>query len=792
MLKSRYFPFLLLIVASSLIAFAEVPIDVSAETEQLFSPSVSEKFYDIAHAKANKINISDSQARQSILLLLASKQLDPRSKPILSDMVKLASMRLDEDYSEIILPLLIDYVDSGADLEVISGAINYLQDHLNTREQREQLYGELLRKLQGNRTLDSELATAMGLLMAEKADSKAASYYFMGAYQNNKFNKVAFSKLAELIPNQIDPAIYLEQLRITIVENPLDLENALSFAQYAEQLQLYDVAADAYRYSADLFEYLYPSEELPAIIYLPWALSNYNSERNQPKCLQIAEKIRRNGQFDLLLEAIAGKAAMKLGDNQQVNLTLNTAENKAKELYKFDDSSKQIRAEQLAWFYSFLSEDTDEAINWANKAASISDDSEMASAIMAYAFAVNGQKDLANPLIEKYPENQIAILARAKIQLLHGQKSSALKTLKTAINKEPGSLAAEKAKQILAENDGTYIPPVDPKIILAMLKNSFGEVIVPEFLIPEQLIAVQLRARGSKFSYGAKFGANISIKNMSTQPLVISGDSMFKGRIRIDAKISGDLNIEIPNLISTRIRPTQPIAAGQSIVVPADLVTGDLKDILLGHPQASLDIQFTTYIDPVVTDNGEVINSMVDLKPAVKTVKRPGIKLTGKYLQNRLNSIAKGQQGQKIKTAQLFIGLLLEQHAMANINDPLYKFIYADWMPDLLKSALMQNITSDDWVAQTNTMAAMIALPLDYSMINAVAKNLNDPKWPVRLTAVYLLQQNPSKTFDKVLAWSAEHDSEKLVREMASAMVVAPVPDPEQAATLTEQVGLLD
>ncbi len=113
------------------------------------------------------------------------------------------------------------------------------------------------------------------------------------------------------MPDQIAPAMYLEHLRLVLGQNPAHLEAALGFAQYAEQLQLYETAEDAYEYCADLFRFLYPSQPLPASIYLPLAISSYNTQRNQHKCLQIAERMRQDGRFDLLLEAIAAKAAVK-------------------------------------------------------------------------------------------------------------------------------------------------------------------------------------------------------------------------------------------------------------------------------------------------------------------------------------------------------------------------------------------------------------------------------------------------------------------------------------------------
>jgi len=762
---------------------------------RLFSPYVGQRFYEIAYELANAgdskhliprlgtaEDVSRRQAEQAIIFLTATMNLDSRANYVLPDMINLTSQYPDQDRSAFVYRLLRNYLDESADLEVTKKAVRYLLEQLNSREEREKLLEELLRILDGKNTaLDSELATLLGLLMAEKADMRAALAFFAQAYGNNKYNKLAFTKLAELVPKQIEPVIYLENLRSVLSENPLDIENALAFAQYAEQLQLYETAAGAYKYCADLFRFLYPSEALPANIYLPWAISNYNTQRNQHRCLQIASELRQSGRFDLLLEAIAGKAAAKIGDAKQANRILQAAEDKALANYQSQIPNRKPKiASKLAWFYCFALPDADKAIDWANKAYSTEPDSEMAAAILAYSLMMKGQMDWAKTLIDNYKHNQIANLAMAQIQLAHEQRSLAIETLKSVIAADPTSLEAERAKEFLAQHGGEYIPPIDPVTILMALRSSFSHALVPTFITPEKIISAQLNVRGGKFSYGSEFSGTVEIKNNSPEPLVISDNGLFTGNIRIDADVSGDLNKKIPKLVSIKIRPPSPVEPGRSILIPVRLVTAELRQTLLTYPQASLDIEFTVYLDPVTTAQGKLTNRLVDVKPATLVVKRPGIKLTGKYLRNRFNSLSKGRQGQKINTAQLFVSLLMEQHAMAN-REPLYKFMYADWMPDLLKSALLHNLTDDDWVVKVHTMAAMLSLPLDYKLTGAVAKNLDDTHWPVRMIAIFLLAKTQNSSFGKVLDWTAKYDSSRLVRDMAIALGAAR-PQPKQPA----------
>ena len=743
--------------------------------EQLFSPSVGQKFYEIAYEMANSNDLPAEEVKQAIIFLSSARNLDGRANYVLPEMIKLACRGPVGERAELVAYLLTSYVSETADLEVIRKAVSYVLEELNSREERENTIKEMLENLGGkNRVLDSELATLLGLLMVEKADLENAQFYLMQAYNSNKYNKLAFAKLAELAPEQVGPAMYLEYLRLGLRENPLDMETALAFAQYGERLLLYETAAKAYEYCADLFRFLYPSEVLPAYVYLPWAISSYNAQGSQNKCLQIASDLRQSGRFDLLLEAIAGKAAARLGDEHQANQILGAAEEKALANAIGDGQVENYQPqaanyEQLAWFYCFALPDANKALEWANKAYSTERNSANAAAILAYSLVMNGQTNLAKTLIDNYEQSQIAALTLAQIQLSKGQQNSAIEMLKSTVEADPGSLVAEHAKQIMAEQGLPYSAPIDPNIVLTLLKNSFGTAVVPTFVSPDKVISVQLNLSSSEFYYGGKLDGTVAITNNSAEPLIISDGGLFKGNIRVGAKISGDLDKEIPNLVSVKIRPALPVEPGRSILIPVRLVTGELRRILFSCPQASLDIEFTVYLDPVTTAEGKVTNNLPWVEPVKVVVKRPGVKLSRRSLQNRLSSLSKGREGQKIRSAELFTGLLMEQRAMAN-RAPLYKFKYADWMPTVLKSALAKAITDNDWTVRVHTMAGMVSLPLDYELMSALAENLNDTHWPARLMAVFLLAKSQGNNFRKVLDSTAKYDSNEYVRRMAVAL----------------------
>ena len=756
------------------------------------APEAAERFREIARELVDSKSITGPQADQAIILLTAARSLDRTAADIEPLMLQAAIRHGQRDYSDQVLLWLQSYVSESANRAIVMDAIKYLLDRLDSSEQRKAMLETLVKRI-GNKNIavDSELATLLGLLMLEKADKEAAKFYLLQAYTNNKYNKVAFSRLAELAPNEIGPAIYLEHLRLVLRENPLDINAAVGFSQYCERLQLYDLAAQSYQYCAELFGYLYPSEPLPPHVYLPWAICCYNSQGRQQVCLQIAASIRNAGQFDMLLEAIAGKAAAKAGNPGEAQQIFIQAEQRAERLLESAPAlpqaaqqdtafpAVQVNAKQIAWFYCFANIDPTKAIVWAHRAYAVEPNSPSAGSLLAYALSMNNDLKSAKRFLEVFEHTQIADLAQARVQAAEGGKAAAVQTLRAAIAKDAGSLAAETAKEMLRQLGSEYVPPVHGEMLMTYLTQNLGKTVAPQFLPPDKIIEVQFSVRGSDFSYGNDFDGVVTIVNKGTEPLVLTPAGLFQGNLRVSAQISGDIRKEIPDLWSQTVRTELIVPPGRSLAYTARLSTGELRRVLVSHPQAALDIQFTLYLDPVGPPEGAVGNRLVDVKPVTIAIKRPAVEITPSYVRGVFNTVSSGQPRQRIQAARLFTGLLKEQQVMAE-QGTLYPYRYAAWLPELLRaslisaSGLLLSQGQDDWVVKVNTMADLLALQIDQELATTVAKNLNDPQWPVRLMAVYLLASSTGEKFHAVLDWIAQQDSNELVRSIAMSLQSAP------------------
>lgn len=758
-------------------------------SETLVSSSVAGRLREIAREMTRRADLSPARTDQAVILLTAARSLDRDAEEIEPLLLELVTRKAEKDYSDHVLLLLRSYVDGSADRAVVGNAIRYLLDRLNTREQRKEMLETLVAKI-GNRNpaVDSELATLLGLIMLEKADFGAARFYLVQAYAENKYNKRAFARLAELAFDEIGPSAYLEHLRLVMRENPLDLDAALNFAQYAERLQLYAVACDSYQYCAELFRYLYPAKPLPPHIYLPWAVSSYNAPGRERVCLQIAAGVRDQGRFDILLEAVAGRAAARTGDAPEARRIFRQAEQWAGQLLEAgprQDSPqtptamtavRTLTPKQFAWFYCFADPTAEKALDWANKAYSAEPNAPAATALLAYALSMSEQLEWAKPLLASFEHNQIADLVQARIQQAEGKKADAIQTLRRAVAKDPGSLAAERAREMLGELGSPYMPPVDPATLMEILADSLGETVGPQFRAPDQTIDVQFSIRGNEFSYGEEVAGTAAILNQGREPLVVTENGLFTGRIRVDAHVSGDIQREIPNLLSRTVRTALTVPPDRSIVTSLPLTTGELRRILMTHPQAALEVKFTLYLDPVTGEDGTVRNRLADLEPAVVSIVRPGVELSARYVRSRFNAVSSTQAANKIQIARLFTGLLRERRAMTEHGDALYPYRHADWLADLLRSAfvsdsgLLLGSGEDEWVVKVHAMADLLTLPLDRELAAAIAGNLNHPQWPVRLMAVYLLANAQGPSFAKVLGWVARNDGNPLVRSMAMAL----------------------
>jgi hypothetical protein len=737
--------------------------------ETLSSSLAAEALYQSGYQLSTREEVTLSQAKQAMILYNAALMVDGRADYVPPEIINLAWRYPQGNFSPLVKTALEKYMEIGhsADLEVASKAIQYVLEKLGTREERQELLQTMLQKYEKlNPFFASELATQLGLLSMETADTASAQKYLLYAISLNGYNKLAFNTLvqtAQMDKQSLPDIAYLNSLRLAVRENPLDVDSAYGFSRLAESQALYGAAAAGYKYCIQASNFINSSNTYMPEYYRPWTLNAMNT-RNYRLCYSILQQVRGFGVFDVMIEAITGTAAKDSDDKWQGATILNTIKSNAAKVLAGQLKATPTQLQDYAWYYAFVEDSNTDALTWATKAYEADNNSVNAQAFLSYALVVNGQKDLAKPMLKKIgTSTQIATIAQAAIFDANGNDSNAIELLKAAIASAPGTFEAKKAKAMLKKLGSEYVPPIDATAMETALANEYGQSYFSEFMSPEKMISVSLKTSGNAFSYGSPLDAQLAIVNKYTEPMIIGPDSIVKGNVRVDVRVTGDLTYKMEEYVVRTVRPAYEIKPGSALFVPLKLSEGKLKPILDGYPQANLNLEITVYLDPQKARNGNLKN-IFGTEPVKVIVKRRKLDLDTLYLQQRFDALKSGKQGQKIKSVQLFAGLLAEQQNLANMKNR-YKFLYCE--PGLLTSAIAKCMGEDDWVLRVETMAALQNVNLDYRLIDAISEQLDYKAWPVRLLALFTLAEEQGANFQPVLKWTSTNDTQQLVKDMA-------------------------
>jgi len=748
---------------------AVAPVYTPDTRGEYYSPFTAERIYTIAHELWRSPKAGADEYEQAIVLLNSVLHINDRAHYIYDDLIELAGRFAGRDYSKMVFFALNNYISSAKDLAPAESAVRYLMGRANTREQRQSLLNELIRTVgEQNRLLASDLYLERGILSAETADSNSAMQYFMRAYDLNPFNSLAFDKIVELSDGNLNPAGVIRQMFLRVIRNRLDLSSAAAVGDYCYGLGLYEQAYQAYRYAAGCFEYLYPEKKLPASIYIPWAYSACNSTRYRTETGEIANTVRDSDRFDIVLEAIAAKAARQMGNTGLAERTLKQAQARAQDMADSESEDKKLTSDMLAWFYSFAQKDKDKALAWANKAyANEPNDPEIAS-LFGLTLSMNGHFDMAKEYAQDCGSSQICLINHALINLNTDadNDANAIASLKKAVSIEPGSLEADYARSLLSANDSEYIPPVDVDILSKGINEMFGDEILKPFAPPSRLLSARFNMSDKEIPYAADIQCDLIIANLTDKELVIDAGSFFKGLIRVDAEIQGSLSANIDGLIEKRIRPAEYIRPGRSIAIPMRLQTGPLREILHCYPQADIEVTLKCLLDPISDEHGNSKSSL-GIEPVTLKITRKGVGITNRFLVQRLEYLNAGQTGQRMRAVELFCGLASEMQALDSLGTLPYKLMQAE--KDLLYSAIVKGLRDKDWTVKVQALTSLEYVKPNYTILQPLAELVHHENWVIRMLAVYRLAAGQQGGFDKVLQWIARNDTNELVKDMAAA-----------------------
>ncbi len=738
--------------------------------KDIYSPFSAQILHQSAMTTMPAESDDPMRIRPAMLLLLGASELDDSADYLYADIIKTAGAYSIADYSGAVRVSLQNYVNSECDVGIALKGVRYLLENQEFREGREQLLSNFMSEFSDKSpALGSQLGTELGVLFSEKAAFEQSQEMLWYSYQIYPYNEFAFSQLSDIVRRNgqgLDVWLWCSHLRRMVMADPYSLDSVVKFSSYCESLELYGLAESGWSYCAKLYSYLNGDDGVRSWIYRPWSVSAYYSG-NYSVILDIVRSVRDLGRFDIFIEAMGIKAARGLGNEDFVNDTVSRVESERDKVSGGVEGS--VSAADLAWFYNFAEPDSDLALAWANKAYSADSESEGVIGLLAYSLAKDNTFELADEMVEGiYEQNQIAAVTKGLILLEEGEESEAIEVLKGAVGMDPASFAGERARELLESNGSGYVSGIDVDGIRSRLEEEFGEELSLVFRPINRVFSGKLNAGGNEFSYGSDFSLNLIVDNKSGGPLIIADNGFFKGFVRVDAEISGDIELKIEGLIDKRIWPCRVIGPGEHGSIGLDPMRGYLGRVLKSYAQASVDIEFKAYLDPVKGSDGNVVSSLPEFEALTYNVRRRGLRMTRELLMQRLESLSRGSIGQKVTAIELFSGLLIEKKLMG--GNVLYRHVSVP--RKLLLDAIRKGIGDQEWTIRLYSLSQILFLPepFDYELVDSVSEALNDSHWPVRLMGLYVLGRGGDEEFKQVLDWSAQYDRHPLVQRMAVAL----------------------
>ena len=702
---------------------------------------------------------------QAELMIRTAHNLGSGTVSCLQEYLKAVELIPNQDNSSLVMSMLKTYVNRTSDLKPALNAVEYLLDKQNSRREREGLLVRILDTVGPNNELfASSIASELAILSAEKGDYDAARIFFVKSYQSNPYNSLAFVKLSQIDSNFINVQRYLYYLRNLLVQDRYNLDIAVRYASALYANGLYSYSVPAWAYCATLYEKIYPGQPLSSDIYLPWALAAYNSPKDTRLCINIAETVRNSGINNIILETIAAKAAFKSNDKELGNIIIADAEASYKKLLSNGEKDIAISQMKFAWFYAFAKSDKEKSLYWANQAINTDSENKQVMVFLAFVLTQNELYETAQEVLDLIDteDNQLALLSKAMIAL-HDDQPEGLKQLKEVVRMDAGTIEASYALSLIRENGSEFISLVDTTAIEDYLQNYFPNNVVSQYKSISDVINVKFNSNGVEYGYNSDIVASIVVSNVSSDRLYVADGGVFNGNLRVDAVITGDLSEKFENVCLKEVIPGTLVEPGQSLFIPLKFTNLDFINFLERHPQASLEIKLIAYLDPFIQDD-KVYSSILDLGPIEYQIRRNDIRVTRKFLMQKLDTLAKGRTGQKLAALKLFAGLYHEQGLLGQKNPP-YKYIYTQ--PELLKSALIRGLSDTDWTTKMYALELLSDIEIDYDLSVALSECINDRNWPVRMLALKILDESNTAGSIQILDWAVKYDPRAEVKEMA-------------------------
>ena len=243
---------------------------------------------------------------------------------------------------------------------------------------------------------------------------------------------------------------------------------------------------------------------------------------------------------------------------------------------------------------------------------------------------------------------------------------------------------------------------------------------------------------------------------ITAQVLPISGSTAPKNQPLETAQNQQVFILSNLNLVSRAV-----LKAGRSNTSTEYLNKGQLRQLLVNHPQRTYQITFQAYLDPAVAADGQLTSGIPDLQPRPITVTRKAFEPNAKRMNMQMRLLRTGSANERIRAASM-LGGLLRENTLAHQGKLQYRALEID--APALQDALTENLKHDDArVRGWSAWALCQATPGPTSTAwTKLPELLSDANWFTRLLTAEALRS--SVDLQEFFDWAAATENNPLLQ----------------------------
>ncbi len=653
----------------------------------------------------------------------------------------------------------------------LAKAISLNLEALQTSEQRQEYLSSLAIRAGVPDGVKGVIFQELARLSFEAAEEERAWALVNQAITADAYNLAARQKMLE--HPEVEGNIFqrLRLLTQMVRINPLRVQVIWDFANTLDEIGLHLEAQKWYKYALGVHLAGASGSEITADVLLDLG-SSYVLSQDYDKALLILDRLVKQHPERVDIRIWLSRAKAGRGQKEDAETQLSATEELLLEQVQ-QNPSDLTAVSQAAWFYLQDKPDKDKAMELSNKAMELDAENSRAQLCMGLALLGDGQIGAARTQLEPLTENEAwARLGMIRAMLAEEgteeKEEEIMRAVQAAFSLHPGGWVGLALRELARTQDVN----IDMNAYVDSYRQTIGMELgnaaeLRDFYRhPEDYLFLKILPSKPDYDYREPVMLHISLSNMGSMVIAMGPGMMLNPRVVMSVRLSGGLQRELKHDFVSLYKKRR-MNPGQGLSTTVRLDRGELRKLLRQCPQETVTIRISCILDPQVVGQDEYFPSLAGQASKEAVLVHYGFRPSREAMERLYRVLEEGSVRSKIHTTVLLGDLLANsQHPQAIAEAKKPRAVNEEQ----ITAALVETAQDADWRVRAWLGEALQFVRLDGQLSKALADQIRDPHWFVRLMGVRAAG-NRGQSWREILRRVAETDSDPLVRQMASIYV---------------------